>query len=104
MIARIKKEDMVSVIAGKDKGKQGVVLQVNRKEDKALVKGVGIITRHLKARRQGEQSGIVKKESFIPMSKLMPICPRCKAGCRVGVAQSEGAKRIRTCHRCKDGF
>lgn len=104
MISRIKKEDLVSVTSGKDRGKQGVVLQINRKEDKALVKGVAVMTRHVKARRQGDRSGIVKEESFVPMCKLMPICPRCKVACRVGVQESEGAKRIRICHRCKEGF
>jgi large subunit ribosomal protein L24 len=99
---RIKKNDKVKVISGKDKGKEGIVLALIPKKDKVKIKGVNIVTRHVKARRQGETSGIRKEESFIYAPNVMPICPACKKACRVGAKQLEDGKRVRTCSRCKE--
>lgn len=102
MLSRIKKNDLVLVISGKDKGKRGHVLQIDRANNKVLVKDVGVITRHLKPKRQGEKGGIVKEESFISISNVMPVCPSCKKGCRIRVKFVDGgAKKIRVCH-CKE--
>ena len=60
MLARIKRDDLVKVVSGKDKGKQGQVISIDIKKDRALVKGVCIVTKHLKAKRQGEKSRISK--------------------------------------------
>ena len=99
---RIKKNDKVVVISGKDKGKEGAVIALLVKKGKVKIKGVGIVTRHLKARRQGETSGIRKEESFIYESKVMPVCPACKKPCRVGSKQLEDGARVRVCGRCKE--
>ncbi|MFT6765601.1 MAG: large subunit ribosomal protein L24 [Alteromonas naphthalenivorans] len=99
---RIKKNDKVKIIAGKDKGKEGVVLAILPKKDKVKIKGVSIVTRHVKARRQGETSGIRKEESFIYAPNVMPICSSCKKTCRVGSKQLEDGKRARICSRCKE--
>lgn len=104
MIARIKKNDTVMVISGKDKGKQGQVLEVLPKKDKALIKGIGIITRHVKARRQGEVGGIKKEESYVTLAKVMPLCISCKKPCRVNVKELENNKSTRVCNRCKAVF
>lgn len=99
MLARIKKDDLVVVTSGRDKGKQGHIVLIDRKKEQALVKGVAIVTRHIKARRQGETSRISKEESFVPFCKLMPICPACKKRCRVVVKN-----KLRACHHCKEAF
>jgi large subunit ribosomal protein L24 len=65
MLARIKKDDLVTVVSGKDKGKQGRIIEIDTKNEKVLVKGLGIVTRHVKAKRQGEKSRIAKEESYI---------------------------------------
>lgn len=101
---RVKKNDTVMVINGKDKGKQGEVLGLSFKKNKVLVKGVGIVTRHQKARKQGDVAGIKKQESFINLSNVMPVCTACKKPSRVGVTTVEGGKRARTCSRCKEIF
>lgn len=72
---RIKKNDLVVVIAGKDKKKQGKVLEVLPVEGKVKVEGVNILTKHTKARRQGETSTIAKVEGYIDISNVMPIDP-----------------------------
>lgn len=104
MLSRIKKDDTVLVLSGKDKGKQGSVLSVNHKQNEAIVKDVCIITRHLKAKKSGEVSRIVKEERPIPLCKIMPICPSCKKACRVQVKFMEQGAKARTCHRCKEAF
>ena len=99
---RIKKNDQVVVISGKDKGKQGVVIDLLLKKAKVKVQGVNIVTRHLKARRQGEVSSIKKEEAFIYLAKVMPVCPTCAKPARVGSKQMEDGSRVRICGRCKD--
>jgi large subunit ribosomal protein L24 len=104
MLARIKKDDLVQVIVGKDKGKQGNIISVDYKKDRVLVKGVCIVTKHLKAKRQGEKSRISKEEAYISFCKVMPVCPSCKKTCRVQVKVLDGEKKTRICHRCKEAF
>lgn len=70
---RLKKNDKVQIIAGKDKGKTGEILEVSLKSDRIKVKGVNVMTKHVKARRQGEIAGIQKREAFIHVSNAMPI-------------------------------
>ena len=104
MLQRIKKNDLVSVISGKDKGKQGHVIALDRKKARVIVKGVAIITRHVKSRRQGEKGGIVKEEGFMRLDKLMPVCPSCKKTCRMQVKKVGKETKSRVCHRCKEVF
>lgn len=105
MLSRVKKNDTVVVLSGKDKGRQGLVIAVDQKNDLVLVKDVGVVTKHLKAKKAGEKSRIVREEKAIPLCKIMPICPSCKKACRVQVKfLNEGGKKARTCHRCKEAF
>lgn len=99
---RVKKEDTVIVRAGRDRGKTGSVIEIFPDEGKLKVKGVALVTRHTKARKPGEQSGIVKKEGLIDLSNVMPVCPSCKKACRTSVKMLEGDKKARACGRCKE--
>ena len=91
---RIKKGDNVQVLSGNDKGKTGEVLEVMPKEDKVVVKGVNIRKKHVKARRQGEESGIIPVECSIPVSKVNVVCPKCGKATRVGF-KMDGDKKVR---------
>lgn len=104
MVARIRKNDTVQVITGKDKGKQGQVIQIKPKKDKVLVKDIAIVTRHVKAKRAGETGGIKKEESFIRVAKVMPVCTACKKATRVASKELETGKRARMCVKCKETF
>lgn len=73
MKLRIKKGDQVYVLTGKDRGKKGVVIAILPKKDKVMVKGIAVVTRHVKARKQGEVSGIKREERFIHISNVMPV-------------------------------
>ena len=95
----IKKDDLVVVLSGKDKGKQGKVLSVNPEAGKVVVEGVSVATRHQKARRQGEEGGIVKKETPIYACKVMTVCPKCNKATRVAHKIVDG-KKVRVCKHC----
>ena len=85
----IKKNDTVIVLSGKSKGKKGKVLTAMPKENKLLVEGVNVATCHVKARKQNETSGIIKRE--------IPI--RADKGVRVGF-KLDGDKKVRVCKKC----
>lgn len=72
-MAHVKKGDKVIVLAGKDKGKKSTVLEVLPKKNKVIVKDVNIVTRHVKARREGEVSGIKKQERAIHISNVISL-------------------------------
>ncbi len=95
----VKKNDTVVVLSGKDKGKQGKVLSVNPEAGKVVVEGVSVATRHQKARRQGEEGGIVKKETPIYACKVMTVCPKCNKATRVAHKIVDG-KKVRVCKHC----
>ena len=101
MVARIKKNDTVLILVGKDKGKQSDVMQVLPDKGKVLVKDVAVITRHLKARKQGQVSEIRKQESFIELSKVMLVCQTCHKPTRVNSKLLDTGKRVRICKRCQ---
>ena len=95
----IKKDDTVMVLRGNDKGKKGKVLKIFRDKEKAIVEGVHIVKKHKKARKQGEQSGILSMEAPIKTSNLMLICPKCGEPTRVSHTKYED-KGVRVCKKC----
>ena len=99
MSMTVKKGDNVLVIAGKDKGKTGKVLEVFPKDNRVLVDGVNIVTKHKKARTQQEKSEIIKKTAPIEASNVMVICGTCGKATRVGHKEING-KKARVCKKC----
>jgi len=100
MLARIKKNDMVMVIAGKERGKAGKVLRVLPQENRAIVEHLNMVKRHMKPRGPQEPGGILEKEAAIHLSNVMPMCEKCNAPVRVGVRQLEDGSKARSCRRC----
>ena len=96
---RIKKGDNVQVLSGNDKGKTGEVLEVNPKTDKIIVKDVNIRKKHVKARKQGEESGILSVECAIPSSKVNVVCSKCGKATKVGYSLEKDQK-VRICKKC----
>jgi large subunit ribosomal protein L24 len=100
----IRRNDTVKVIAGKDKGKQGRVLDVNRKSGKALVQGVQMMKRHTRPNPQRQiKGGIAEREGPIALSNLMILCPACgptRIGHKVEASGGGKARRTRICHKC----
>lgn len=95
---------MVFVLSGKDKGKTGKVIAVLPKKNKAMISGIAIHVKHAKSRRPGQEGGIKREESFINLSKVMPVCPSCNKPSRTNVKTLESGRSSRTCNRCKEIF
>ncbi len=96
---RIKKGDNVQVLSGNDKGKTGEILEIDPKANKVVVKGVNVRKKHVKARKQGDESGILSIECAIPASKVNVVCPKCGKATRVGYSE-EKDKKVRICKKC----
>ncbi len=96
---KIKKGDTVKVLSGNDKGKTGEVLEVIPKQDKVIVKEVNVRKKHVKARKQGEESGILSVECAIPSAKVNVVCPKCGKTTKVGYS-TEKDKKVRVCKKC----
>ena len=95
----IKKDDLVVVLSGKDKGKRGKVLSTQPAAAKVVVEGVNIVSRHQKPRKQGEEGGITQREAAIYASKVQVVCPKCGKGTRVAYVIKD-SKKARTCKKC----
>ena len=99
----IKKGDTVVVLSGDDMGAEGEVLAVSPEEGKVLVKGVNIIHKHVKPRKQGDNGGIIDAEGAIYASNVAIYCPTCKKGVRVRHEIVDG-KKVRVCAKCGRKF
>ena len=95
----VKKDDLVQVLSGKDKGKQGKVLGTVPSEAKVVVEGINMVTCHVKPRKQGETGGIVQREAAMYASKVQVVCPKCNKGTRVAHKIADG-KKTRVCKHC----
>lgn len=95
----IKKNDIVIVLSGKDKGVKGKVLTAMPRENKLIVEGVNVATVHQKARKQGEEGGIIRKETPIRADKVALYCSKCGKGVRIGF-KVEGNTKVRIGRPC----
>ena len=96
----IKKNDKVIVLSGRDKGKTGEVLSADPKAGKVVVQGVSVATKHQKARKQGQESAIIKVETPIYAGKVMVVCPKCNKPTRVAHKVGADGKKARVCKHC----
>jgi large subunit ribosomal protein L24 len=110
MPARVKKDDMVKVISGKDKGKTGRVLRVEPKRDRVFIEGLNIQKRHQKPRtirdvqRGGEVGGVIEKEGPIHLSNVMPLDPKSGDPTRVGAERDDSGRMVRVGRRSGERF
>ena len=102
MRARIKKNDNVMVITGRERGKTGKVLRVLPAKQRALIERLNLVKRHQKPRGPQSPSGIVEKEAAIHLSNLMIMCDKCNAPVRMGKRLLEDGRSVRVCRRCGD--
>jgi large subunit ribosomal protein L24 len=102
MLARVKKNDLVMVIAGKHRKATGKVLRVLPEENRAVVERINVVKRHMKPRGPQSPGGVVEKEASIHLSNLMPMCERCNAPVRVGVRALQDGTKARVCRRCNE--
>ena len=99
---KIRKNDTVLVIAGKDKGKKGKVRFAYPKQERLLVDGVNFIKKHIRARREVRQAGIIEQEAPIHVSDVMLLCSKCNHPTRIGSRFLEDGRKVRVCRSCHE--
>ena len=96
----IKKGDTVMINSVVDKGKKGKVLGVNPKDNKIIVEGVNVRSKHTKPKKAGEAGGIIKAEVPFYASKANPFCTKCEKGTRVKIEVKKDGSKVRVCSKC----
>jgi len=97
---KIRKNDDVLVISGKDKGKKGKVRFVYPREDRLIVEGVNIIKKHARATGTVRQAGIIEREAPIRLADVMLVCNKCNHPARVGFRTLQDGRKARICRAC----
>ncbi len=100
MAAKIKKNDTVLVITGRERGKRGKVARIFPETNRAVVEGINIVKRHARPRGLGQPGGIIEKEAALHLSNLMLVCSKCDHPVRVGFTHLEDGSKVRICRRC----
>ena len=98
---KIKSGDKVTMLAGKNKGKAGKVLQVMAKEKKVVIEGLNLLIKHQKARKTGEKGQRIQFPAAVPISKVGLVCPKCGKTARVGF-KIENKIKSRVCKKCSE--
>jgi large subunit ribosomal protein L24 len=105
---KIKKNDKVRILAGKDKGKEGKVLQIFADKNKASIEGLNLLIKHLRPNKQGEKGQRIEFPAPLSISNLALLCPNCGKAARVGYKFNEETvgegkkimKKVRICKKC----
>jgi len=99
---KIRKNDKVKVITGKDRGKIGKVLKVSRKDGRILVENVNMSKRHQRPSSSNRQGGIIERESPIQLANVMLMCNKCMTPIRIQMQHLEDGKKVRICRKCNE--
>lgn len=99
---KIRKDDKVKIIAGKDRGKIGKVLKVLRKDNRILVENINMIKRHQRPGGRNRQGGIIEAEAPIQLANVMLMCNKCLTPIRVKMQTLEDGKKVRVCRKCSE--
>ena len=99
---KIKKNDTVFVLSGKDRGKTGKVFRVMGTDGKALVEGINYVKRHTRKSKQDQQGGVVQKEAPINLSNIALYCKSCNKPARIGINVLADGSKSRFCKKCKE--
>ncbi len=97
---RIKKEDTVQVMTGKDKGKKGKVLKVIPEKGRILVERINLVKKHMRRTREDQKAGVVEKESLLNISNVMLLCKHCNKPTRIGAKKLNDGSKARLCRKC----
>ncbi|RLD40181.1 MAG: 50S ribosomal protein L24 [Bacteroidetes bacterium] len=100
MVFTVKKNDKVKVLTGKDKGRTGRVLHVDKKKMRVVVEGLNIVKKAKRPDQQNQKGGIVELEAPIHISNVMVVCPKCGEPIRIKKKMLDDGKKVRTCRKC----
>lgn len=99
----VKTGDTVVILSGKDKDKKGKVLETSPKENKVIVEGCNMVTKHVKPTRRGQAGGIIKAEGALYACKVMAVCPKCGKPTRLAHKINEDGTKSRVCKKANCG-
>ena len=97
---KIKKNDNVMIVSGREKGKTGKVVKVIPEKAHVLIEKLNMVKRHVKPSNQYKHGGIIEKEAPLAISNVMLICDKCRGPVRVGKKVLDGGKKVRYCKKC----
>ena len=98
----VKKDDLVMIVAGKDKGKSGKVLRVLPEKERVLVENINLIKRHTRPSQTNSEGGIIEKEAPVAISNVQLLCPGCSKPARTGIKVLEDGSKARFCKKCNE--
>jgi large subunit ribosomal protein L24 len=101
---KIRKNDKVIVVAGKEKGKIGTVLKVDSEKRRIIVEKVNTIKRHSRPSAKAPQGGIIEKEALLHISNVMIVCNKCADPTRIGKRILEDGSKVRVCKKCRESL
>ena len=99
-VQRLRKNDTVIVIGGRERGKTGTVLRVLPDEHRVVIERLNLVKRHMKPRGVQQQGGIMEKEASIHASNVQPLCGKCNKPARIGRRRRQDGRTVRVCRRC----
>jgi large subunit ribosomal protein L24 len=99
-VQRLRKNDTVIVIGGKERGKTGTILRVLPDEHRVVIERLNLVKRHMKPRGVQQQGGIMEKEASIHASNVQPLCGKCNKPARIGRRRMQDGRSVRVCRRC----
>ncbi len=99
---KIRKNDNVVILAGKDRGGKGKIRRVMRKQKRVVIEGLNMIKRHSRASRGTRQAGIIELEGPMDVSNVQLICEKCSSRTRIGFRFLDDGRKVRICSSCKE--
>jgi len=101
---KVKKNDRIKVLQGKDRGKTGKVLRIEPSKDRLFVEGINIIKRHTRKKSQNQPGGIISKEGPVNISNVAVVCPNCSKTTRISCELKDSGDKVRVCKKCGGQF
>ena len=98
----VKKDDLVVVVAGKEKGKSGKVLRVLPEKNRVLVESLNVVKRHTRPSQVNKEGGIIEREAPIAISNVQLLCPGCSQPVRTGIKVLADGSKVRFCKKCNE--
>ncbi|MCL5069627.1 MAG: 50S ribosomal protein L24 [Actinobacteria bacterium] len=101
---KVKKNDKIKVLQGKDRGKTGKVLRIEPSKNRLYVEGINIIKRHTRKKSQNQPGGIISKEGPLDISNVAVVCPNCSKTTTIGCELKDSGDKVRVCKKCGGQF
>ena len=101
---KVKKNDRIKVLQGKDRGKTGKVLRMEPSKGRLYIEGINIIKRHTRKKSQSQPGGIISKEGPVNISNVVVVCPNCNKTTRIGCQLKDSGDKVRVCKKCGGQF